>query len=125
LIVDDNPINQIVIESLLKKDGHDVVLVSDGAQAVEAVQAGRFDLVLMDVQMPVMDGVAATRAIRRLASSVKDISIVALTASVMAEDVKSCYDGGMNGYLAKPIDREQLRRAVTTWAGSDAIRDLQ
>jgi signal transduction histidine kinase/AmiR/NasT family two-component response regulator len=125
LVVDDNPINQIVIQALLKKDGHEVVLVSDGAQAVEAVQAGDFDLVLMDMQMPVMNGVDATLTIRRLAGSVHDIPIVALTANAMIEDVQRCHDAGMNGHLAKPIDRESLRRALIVWGGERVAAKLE
>jgi CheY-like chemotaxis protein len=117
LIVDDNHINRIVLEALLKKDGHEVVAVSDGAQAVEAVEAGDFDLVFMDMQMPVMNGVEATLAIRRLARSVRNTPIVALTANAMTEDVRRCRDAGMNDHLAKPIDRDLLRLALDVWGG--------
>jgi CheY-like chemotaxis protein len=116
LVVDDNTINQIVVQALLKKDGHEVVLASNGAQAVEAVQAGHLDIVLMDMQMPVMNGEEATRAIRQLSSTVRNIPIVALTANAMAEDIQRCREAGMNDHLAKPIDRELLRRALTVWA---------
>jgi PAS domain S-box-containing protein len=115
LVVDDNEINQIVVQALLKKDGHDVVLASDGAQAVQAVQVEHFDLVLMDMQMPVMNGEDAARAIRQLGTSVRDVPIVALTANAMIEDVQRCYDAGMNDHLAKPVDRALLRRALTVW----------
>jgi CheY-like chemotaxis protein len=117
LVVDDNRLNQVVLEALLKKDGHNVVLVSNGAQAVEAVKAGGYDLVLMDMQMPVMNGVDSTLAIRRLAGSVRDIPIVALTANAMSEDVERCYNAGMNDHLAKPVDRELLRHALLVWGG--------
>jgi PAS domain S-box-containing protein len=120
LVVDDNTINQLVVQAMLKKDGHDAVLVSDGAQAVEAVQVGHFDLVLMDMQMPVMTGEEATRAIRELSNSVRNIPIVALTANAMAEDIQRCHAAGMNDHLAKPVDRELLRRALTVWAGRRA-----
>jgi PAS domain S-box-containing protein len=125
LVVDDNHINQIVIQALLKKDGHEVLLVSDGAQAVEAVQTGEFDLVLMDMQMPVMNGVDATRAIRQLGAAVRDIPIVALTANAMTEDVHRCHDAGMNDHLAKPIDRELLRRALNIWGGDRVAAILE
>jgi PAS domain S-box-containing protein len=118
LVVEDNAVNQIVIEALLKKDGHAVVLVSDGEQGVAAVRAGDFDVVLMDMQMPVMNGLDATRAIRRLPLPVRDIPIVALTANAMTEEVNRCYDAGMNDHLAKPIDRKLLRRALAQWGGS-------
>jgi PAS domain S-box-containing protein len=118
LVAEDNPINQIVIEAFLKKDWHAVVLVSDGEQAVDAVRRGGFDVVLMDMQMPVMNGVDATRAIRRLATSVRHVPIIALTANAMTEEVNRCYDAGMNAHLAKPLDRALLRRALTEWARS-------
>ena len=117
LVVDDNYVNQIVLQALLKKDGHEVVLASDGAQAVKAVQAGDFDLVLMDMQMPVMNGLDATCAIRQLGNIVRDIPVIALTANAMTEDVQRCRDAGMNAHLAKPIDRELLRRALIVWGG--------
>jgi signal transduction histidine kinase/ActR/RegA family two-component response regulator len=116
-VVDDNAVNQIIVQAMLQKDGHEVILVSDGAQAVRAVEAGGFDLVLMDMQMPVMNGEEATRAIRLLGKSVRDIPIVALTANVMNEDVRRCQDAGMNHHLAKPVDRELLRDALAAWAG--------
>jgi signal transduction histidine kinase/ActR/RegA family two-component response regulator len=125
LVVDDNNINRIVLQALLKKDGHEVVLVSDGAQAVEAVQAGDFDLVLMDMQMPVMNGVDATHAIRLLDESVRNIPIVALTANAMTEDVRRCHEAGMNDHLAKPIDRELLRHALDVWGGKRAAVILE
>jgi PAS domain S-box-containing protein len=122
LVVDDNPINRIIAEALLKKDGHSVVLVADGAEALEAVQNEDFDLVLMDMQMPVMDGVEATRCIRALAAPLGNIPIVALTASAMAEQVAMCREAGMNDHLSKPIDRSLLRKAIATWATSNDAR---
>jgi signal transduction histidine kinase len=115
LVVDDNAVNQIVVEALLKKDGYEVVLVSDRAQALKAVQAEAFDLILMDMQMPVMNGEEATSAIRRLESSIRNIPIVALTANAMDEDVQRCHDAGMNDHLAKPVDRALLRRTLALW----------
>jgi CheY-like chemotaxis protein len=115
LVVDDNYINQMILQALLKSDGHEVVLVSDGLQAVEALKAGCFDVVLMDMLMPVMNGIEATRAIRQLGDSVRDIPIIALTANAMSEDVHRCRDAGMNDHLAKPIDRELLRHAIEIW----------
>jgi PAS domain S-box-containing protein len=121
LVVDDNRINQMLLAALLKKDGHEVDLVSNGAQAVEAVKAGGYDIVLMDMQMPVMNGVDSTRAIRQLAGPVRNIPIVALTANAMSEDVERCYNAGMNDHLAKPVDRELLRHALLLWGGESRI----
>jgi CheY-like chemotaxis protein len=120
LVVDDNELNGIMVEAMLKHDGHDVVVVSNGVRAVSAVQAERFDLVLMDMQMPVMDGMDATRAIRHLSGPAKDIPIIALTANAMTEDVRNCRAAGMNDHLAKPLERELLRQALLTWGGERA-----
>jgi PAS domain S-box-containing protein len=116
LLVDDNPLNQIVARAMLEKDGHDVVVVADGLEALAAVQERTFDLVLMDMQMPVMDGMEAARRIRDLDTVVREIPIVALTANVMAEEIASCREAGMNDHLAKPIDRDGLRQIIATWA---------
>jgi PAS domain S-box-containing protein len=115
LLVDDNPLNQIVARVMLEKDGHDVVVVADGLAALAAVQEQSFDLVLMDMQMPVMDGMEATRRIRGLDTLVGNIPIVALTANVMAEEIAGCREAGMNDHLAKPIDRDLLRQMIATW----------
>jgi diguanylate cyclase (GGDEF)-like protein/PAS domain S-box-containing protein len=114
LVVDDNAINQIVLEGMLKHDGHSPTLVSDGAAAVAAVKASRYDLVFMDMQMPVMDGLEATRRIRSLPAPGCDVPIIALTANAMSADVERCLGAGMNGHIAKPIDRDILRKAVNT-----------
>jgi CheY-like chemotaxis protein/HPt (histidine-containing phosphotransfer) domain-containing protein len=123
LVADDNAINQVIVEGLLRRDGHHVELVGDGAAALSAVQRGDFDLVLMDMQMPIMDGVEATRRIRALPKPTGAISIVALTANAMADQVAACRDAGMNDHLAKPIDRELLRRAVATF-GRTTVPDV-
>ncbi len=116
LVADDIATNRLVAEGLLTAAGHHVTLVADGAAAVEAVQAGGYDLVFMDVEMPVMDGVSATEAIRRLGAGVRDIPIVALTASAMPAEVARCRAAGMNDHLAKPIEREALLAAVANWS---------
>ncbi len=82
-----------------------------------AVQAASFDVILMDMHMPVMDGEAATRAIRSLDGALGGIPIIALTANAMTEDVQRCHDAGMDDHLAKPLDRELLRSALTRWGG--------
>jgi CheY-like chemotaxis protein len=118
LLVDDNPLNQILARAMLEQDGHYVMVVADGLEALAAVQEQSFDLVLMDMQMPVMDGMEAARRIRGLDSPVRDVPIVALTANVMAEEIASCHEAGMNDHLAKPIDRDLLRQIIVTWATS-------
>jgi CheY-like chemotaxis protein len=115
LLVDDNPVNQIVAKAMLVQDGHDVVVVADGAEAVAAVQESSFDLVLMDMQMPVMDGLEATRRIRALDAPTRNIPVVALSANVMEEQIMHCRQAGMNDHLAKPIDRSEMRQMILTW----------
>ncbi|HWK47040.1 MAG TPA: PAS domain S-box protein [Stellaceae bacterium] len=117
LVAEDIYMNQIIVDSLLQAEGHEVVLVGNGAEAVEAVQASDFDLVLMDMQMPVMDGLEATRAIRALNERVRSIPIIALTANAMADEVSACRAAGMNDYMSKPIDRKELLRVVDEWTG--------
>ncbi len=118
LVVDDLATNQLVIEGFLKAAGYRTTLVGNGAEAVEAVQAQDFDLVLMDMEMPVMDGITATRTIRRLGERVRDIPIVALTANAMPEEIARCRAAGMNDHVAKPIDRNLVLAAVARWSGN-------
>ena len=116
LVAEDLYINQVVVEELLARAGHDVTLVNDGQAAVEAVRDGAFDLVLMDVEMPVMNGLDATRAIRALAAPTCDIPIIALTANAMVEEVARCRAAGMNECLSKPISQTALLGAVARWS---------
>jgi len=114
LVAEDNVVNQKLIRTLLEKDGHSVVIVDNGEGAVTATDAGAFDVILMDVQMPILDGVEATRIIRdrEARDGVSPITIVALTAQVMSEDVERCKRGGMNSYMTKPVDRNLLRATL-------------
>jgi len=114
LLVEDNPVNQQVASALLQKRGHEVASVDNGLKAVEAVRRGDFDLVLMDVQMPVMDGLAATREIRTLPGR-KDLPIVALTAHALQEERTSCLNAGMNAFVSKPFKPQELFAAVEGW----------
>jgi two-component system, sensor histidine kinase and response regulator len=115
LLAEDNPVNQQVAVALLKKRGHQVFAVADGRQAVEAAQRDRFDLVLMDIQMPEMDGHEATRRIRRFADA-ETLPIVALTAHAFAEERERSRAAGMNDFLAKPFKPEDLYKMVERWA---------
>jgi two-component system sensor histidine kinase/response regulator len=108
LLAEDNPVNQKVAVRLLEKLDYRVDVVADGRAAVAAWQAGTFDLILMDCQMPQMDGYAATREIRKLEENKRHIPIVALTAHAMKGDEEKCRAAGMDGYLTKPIDRIKL-----------------
>jgi two-component system sensor histidine kinase/response regulator len=113
LLAEDNPVNQRVAVLLLQKRGYDVTVVADGRQAVEAYRTGRFDVVLMDVQMPEMDGFEALKGIRAL----EDVTgqrtpIVAITAHAMAEDRDMCLAAGMDGFLSKPLNGARLQEAI-------------
>ena len=113
LVAEDNPINQRFAVGLLEKHGHTVVLASNGREAVTAVLGGGIDLVLMDVQMPEMDGLAATAAIRAAeAAGERRLPILALTALAVDGDRERCLAAGMDGYLTKPIQGDHLLRAV-------------
>ena len=115
LVAEDNPVNRKVVLRLLERRGHDVVVVSNGREAVEAVQQRRFDLVLMDCQMPVMDGFEATSSIRALEGEFGyHVPIVALTANALEGDRPRCLDAGMDSYLAKPVRALELFEAVET-----------
>ena len=109
LVADDNPVNCRLAGIMLEKAGHAVVTVANGADAVTAVAADRFDAVLMDVQMPVMGGLEATRRIRALDDRQSaSLPIIAITANAMKGDDEDCYAAGMSGYVTKPIDRAVL-----------------
>jgi len=108
LLAEDNEINQKVATSLLKRAGHTVHVVQNGHEAVRAVQDGAYDVILMDMHMPEMDGLAATRAIRCLPAPACSLPIVALTAAGALSDIQTCMDAGMNYYLVKPFRMERL-----------------
>jgi PAS domain S-box-containing protein len=113
LIAEDNLVNREVALALLRKLGYRANAVKNGAEAVDAVNQAKYDLVLMDCEMPVMDGFEATHRIRQ--SLHKDIPILALTASAMAEDRNRCLREGMNDYLSKPVDLNALDAALRKW----------
>lgn len=123
LIAEDNPVNQRLGRELLRRAGHDVEIVPDGAQAVEQAATGRFDLILMDVQMPEMDGFEATAAIRAAEASAAGadrLPIVAMTAHALSGDRERCLAAGMDDYLPKPLNRQQLYDVVAHWTGTSA-----
>jgi len=113
LIAEDNIVNQIVARRLLEKQGFRVEVVCNGKEALQALQRRRYDLVLMDVQMPEMDGVEATRTFRQMEQAGgAHVPIVALTADHGPENRQRCLDAGMDGYILKPIDMKALRYLI-------------
>ena len=120
LVAEDNATNQILITRILERQGHVPHLVGNGEEAVRALADGEFDLVLMDIQMPKMDGETATTAIRALPGSTGQIPIIALTANAMRGDRERYLDLGMNDYVSKPIDRRALDTAIRRCTGRDA-----
>jgi CheY-like chemotaxis protein/HPt (histidine-containing phosphotransfer) domain-containing protein len=124
LLAEDNPVNQKVALKILEKLGYHTDVVSSGLEAVEALQSRAYDLVLMDVQMPDMDGMEATRKIRDPGSGVINphAPIVALTAHAMAGDRQRCLDAGMDDYLAKPIKPQELADVLARWLPRESAR---
>ncbi len=118
LLAEDNPVNQKVAVKILEKLGYRADVVVDGFKALEALETRSYDLVLMDVQMPGMDGLEATRRIRASESKVVDprVPIVALTAHAMAGDRQECLNAGMDEYLSKPIKPAELAEVLAKWA---------
>lgn len=114
LLVEDNPVNQLVAKGMLSKLGCDVVVSSNGAEALQQLEQDQFDLVLMDCNMPVMNGYDATRRIRENARW-SDLPIIALTANAMPEEREHCRAAGMSDYLAKPFRREELMALLDQW----------
>jgi CheY-like chemotaxis protein len=114
LAAEDNPTNQVVLSTIIEIFGADLHLVDDGAAAVKAWEAGDFDLILMDVQMPVMDGIAATREIRRREAVLlrQRTPIIALSANAMVHQIKEYTAAGMDGHVAKPIELHKLHGAL-------------
>lgn len=116
LLADDNPVNSKIACTMLEKAGHKIDVVTDGAAAIEAVLHKAYDLILMDVQMPVMDGLEATRRIRAITKTgAVHLPIVAVTANAMTGDDQQCLDAGMDDYVTKPIDRARLLSKVNQW----------
>ncbi|MEV1743759.1 ATP-binding protein [Pseudomonas aeruginosa] len=117
LLVEDNPVNQTVIEAMLRSLGYRVTLVADGIQAVRSAERQRYDAILMDCRLPVLDGYSATREIRAQENG-RQVPIIALTANALQGDRENCLQAGMNDYLAKPFKRAELQRILQRRIGS-------
>lgn len=115
LVVEDNPVNQLVLKGLLQKQGYSVVTADNGIQAVQLVQSTPVDAILMDCQMPELDGFEATRQIRALPLPVSKVPIIAVTANAMSQDRERCVEAGMNDYTSKPIDARALNKKIIYW----------
>jgi two-component system sensor histidine kinase/response regulator len=123
LLVEDNPVNQRVAQHILQKLSAEVTLANNGAEALERLAEGSYDAVLMDCQMPVMDGMSATKRIRdqeRAAGAGKHLPIIALTANVMGSDRADCIVAGMDAHLGKPIDPAQLTDCLSRYLKKEA-----
>ena len=120
LVVDDNAVNRELISSLLAPFGVEIETAADGAQAIEAATRAPFDLILMDVQMPVMDGLTATRRLRALTPpGAAHTPIIAMTANVLDEQVDRCLEAGMDDHVGKPISPQKLLEAIARWTADD------
>ncbi|MCT7656541.1 response regulator [Oceanimonas sp. NS1] len=122
LLAEDNRLNQQLVVEFLTRVEVSVSLADNGRQAVEQASRHRFDAILMDLQMPILDGLEATRQIRKLLRH-HDVPIIALTASAMRSDRESSLDSGMNGYLSKPLNRLDLYQALSRYCGGQPGSD--
>ena len=122
LVAEDNNTNRLIVTRMLERLGHRVDAVANGAEAVEAVRTIPYALVLMDMMMPEMDGLAATRAIRSMDNAAARVPIIGLTANVMESDKEACLLAGMNGFLPKPVNAGRLRRAIDDTMAAEADR---
>jgi two-component system, sensor histidine kinase and response regulator len=118
LLADDSPVNCRIAAVMIEKAGHRIDVVHDGAAAVESLRHKDYDVVLMDVQMPGIDGLEATRRIRRLPAGRAAVPVIAITAQALAGDEQRCLDAGMNDYISKPIDRARLLSKLAQWGQS-------
>ena len=122
LVAEDNHVNQVLAKGMLQKLGCDAIMASNGIEALEAIQQTNFDLVMMDCQMPELDGYETTRRIRELESTdgLTRTPIIALTANALKGDREKALDAGMDDYLSKPFSKDQLRAVLTNWIKQEA-----
>jgi CheY-like chemotaxis protein len=114
LVVEDNAVNQLLIKKLLERLGFRSEIAADGAQAIEALRRQTYTVVLMDCQMPIMDGLEATRKIRDARTGVidREVPIIAVTANAMPDDRAECLAAGMTDYVSKPVNQKELSAAL-------------
>lgn len=122
LVVEDNAVNQLVVVSLLRKEGHHVDVAAHGGEALDCLASRPYDIVFMDCHMPVLDGLAATRQIRQRESQTgRHTCIIALTASAMEQERDRCLEAGFDDFLSKPVQASELQRVVREWAPKPAL----
>lgn len=119
LMAEDNNVNQLLLKTMLSDAGHQVDIAQNGHEAVLAAQENSYDVILMDVHMPLMNGLEATRQIRQLPGAAGRVPILAVTAAAMSKDKDKCFLAGMNDFISKPIDRDQLFRKIAFWTGME------
>jgi len=124
LLVEDNRINAVLATALITREGHEVDVATNGLEAINAVQVSNYDMVFMDMHMPEMDGLEASRRIRELDGHVGSIPIIALTANAMASDRKKCLEAGMNDFLSKPFEPSDIVHMFGKWAGGKTPVDV-
>jgi two-component system sensor histidine kinase/response regulator len=124
LLAEDSPTNQKLTLALLKRAGYSVDAVENGRKAIEAMKRRRYDLILMDVQMPEMNGFEATKIIRQMEGEKKRTPVMAITAHAMKEDRQRCLEAGMDDYISKPIDPQRLLEVVYRWSEPDTPRKV-
>jgi CheY-like chemotaxis protein len=117
LVAEDHPVNRKLVGALLGKLGHAVTFAENGQQALDLVRIQDFDIVFMDIHMPEMDGLTSTRLIRELPGPRSRVPIVALTADVMNDAEERAVNAGVDQFLSKPVQKEQLQAALNRWAG--------
>ena len=115
LVVEDNEVNQMVATGMLKNIGCKTTVAENGQAGLDAIQKNNFDIVLMDINMPVLNGCDATKKHREIEPENRYLPIVALTANILAEDVQTYYDAGMDDYISKPFSAEMLRNILNKW----------
>jgi CheY-like chemotaxis protein len=120
LVAEDNSLNQKIANFMLSKNGVQATTVSNGEEAIEALRNETYDLVLMDIQMPLMDGIEATQHIRNVMKN--DVPIIALSASCFEDELKKCLESGMDAYIVKPIEIIKLQEIIATLIKENKIK---
>ena len=121
LLVEDNQINAVLATAIIKRAGHKVHVSTNGNEAITAAKSGGYDLIFMDMHMPEMDGLEASEKIRQLDGAVSQTPIVALTANAMPSDRNKCLEAGMNDFLPKPFEPEQIHEMLAKWCETEEL----